>query len=78
MSVTKLALQVQCVQIFETLYLEYEQPGHAMDSPPSKAVPPDCPQQNNRSPWTKYHSHTWSPLLLSAACSQWSGNEYHA
>ena len=26
MSVTKLALQVQCVQIFETLYLEYEQP----------------------------------------------------
>ena len=23
---------------------------HAVDSPPSKAVPPDCPRQNNRSP----------------------------
>ena len=32
-----------------------------MDSPPLKAVPPDCPRQNNRSPWTKYRSHTWSP-----------------
>jgi len=34
---------------------------HAVDSPPSKAVPPDCPQQNNRSPRTKYRSHTCSP-----------------
>ena len=32
-----------------------------MDSPPSKAVPPDCPQQNNRSSQTKHHSHTRSP-----------------
>ena len=35
----------------------------AVDSPPSKVVPPDCPRQNNRSPRTKYRSHTWSPLL---------------
>ena len=35
---------------------------HTMDSPPSKVVPQDCPRQNNRSPPTKYRSHTWSPL----------------
>ena len=35
---------------------------HAVDSPPSKVVPLDCPRQNNRSPQTKYRSHTWSPL----------------
>ena len=34
---------------------------HAVDSPPLKVVPPDCPRQNNRSPRTKYRSHTWSP-----------------
>ena len=32
-----------------------------MDSPPSKAVPPDGPRQNNRSPRPKFHSDTWSP-----------------
>ena len=34
---------------------------HAVDSPPSKVVPSDCPRQNNRSPRTKYCSHPWSP-----------------
>ena len=29
--------------------------------PPRKWSPPDCPRQNNRSPRTKYRSHTWSP-----------------
>jgi len=33
----------------------------AVDSPPSKVVPPDCLRQNNRSLRTKYRSHTWSP-----------------
>jgi len=36
---------------------------HAVDSPPSKVVPLDCPRQNNWSPRTKYRSHTWSPPL---------------
>jgi len=29
---------------------------------PLESGPPDCPRQNNRSPRTKYRSHTWSPL----------------
>ena len=37
---------------------------HAVDSPPSKAFPLDCPKQNNWSTQTKYHSHTWSPLCV--------------
>ena len=37
---------------------------HAIDSPPLKAFPPDYSQQNDQSPWTKYRSHTWSPLCV--------------
>jgi len=32
-----------------------------VDGPPSKVVPPVCPQQNNPSPWAKFRSYTWSP-----------------
>jgi len=31
---------------------------------PLEAVPPDCLQQNNRSPKTKFRSYTWSPRAL--------------
>ena len=46
---------------------------HAVDSPPSKVFPPDCPRQNNRSPGTKYRSHTWSPLAADGppCCRLW-------
>ena len=43
---------------------------HAVDSPPSKTVPPDCPRQNNWSPRIKFRSYTWSPLLPTAAFSK--------
>ena len=44
------------------VWKEHTYSWHAVDSPPSKVVPSDCPRQNNRSPQTKFCSHTWSPL----------------